>query len=93
MTHPEPRPGRHAEKLHVQHGLLAVFEDPHRFLEIVLAAEDDHIAVEALCQQFDLDPAQSRAALGMPCWMMTAHRRHAIQEEADRFGPQEGSKT
>lgn len=83
VHHPEPNPRHRAQRLHIMQGLDAVLEEPHRFLDVVLAAPDEVVVLEALREQFGLDEVQAKATVNMQFRLMTGKARQLMREEVD----------
>lgn len=71
-----------ARRLHPLEGLIRVMDDPHRFLDIMLAAADETVAKASLQEQFGLTQEQAHAAINLQFRSMSEWTRQAIREEA-----------
>ena len=52
-------------RLHIFEGLVRVLDEPHQFIDVVLAGTDVHDTVEALQAAFGISEIQAVAALDM----------------------------
>ncbi|MGM7670259.1 hypothetical protein [Microbacterium sp. A93] len=71
-----------ARRLHPLEGLIRVMDDPHRFLDIMLAATDASAAEAALQEQFGLTRMQAQAAINLQFRSLSEWTRQAIRDEA-----------